>query len=131
MKLLMRIWVTALIIQPFLFVPLLSWSAVIIVPIEIAGSLPILILFWLIMKGLAHAPLSLARKSILLMLAAVLLSTLASLAVVLIVGALDPRTAEDYLPVIPAPLSALAALFIHHKQIRHFLSPDPETAEAF
>lgn len=128
MKITLRIWLTALIIQPILFCFVFLWAAIIIVPFEIAGSIPGILLFGIILEFLSKAGIPVTVKWVLLLMAALGLATLCSFGILLMVnGNQSTLVGDDYLFLIPAPTATLLALFIHYKTVHEYLQGNIET----
>lgn len=118
-----RIWTKALIIQPIIFCFFVLWGAVIIIPFEIAGSIPGIIVFGLIMRMLSVLKIPLDLKWVLLVLSGILLALACSYLIVLSLNSpSDIIGNEDAIFLIPAPIAATLAIFYNRSIVNEYLA---------
>lgn len=123
MKITLRIWLAALIIQPIIFLFIIGELAVFVIPVEILGSIPGLVLFWIALQIITALKMPVEVKWILLLLSAILCSFLCNY--IFMSGGSgsifdDPET---LLFTIPAPIAAIMGIIINGDSInRHLLN---------
>lgn len=130
MKVTLRIWLTALILQPIIFCFFLFWAAVFIIPFEIAGSIPGILVFGFVLKGLSITKMRLEVKWGILLLFGILLALGCSY---IFVGGFNGATFvsdEDYLLLIPAPLAAFLSIIINGSLVNAYIDTDKAESEA-
>ncbi|KAA5537126.1 hypothetical protein F0919_05495 [Taibaiella lutea] len=115
MNLTLRIWAISLVIQPICFGPL----APIIIPIELVGSIPGIIIFGIIVQILLKSDIPFSTKYLTLFISAGALGFLSSYLFLkcenMDIGASDN---EALLFSIPATIAALGAVAFSHKKAK-------------
>jgi hypothetical protein len=115
MELTFRIWAISLIIQPICFGPL----APVIIPIELLGSIPGIIIFWIIVRLLLKTAMPFSTKYMTLFISAGILGFLSSYLFLkyenMGIGASDN---EAMLFSLPATIAALGAVAFSYKKAK-------------
>lgn len=122
MKITLRIWLTALIIQPIIFAFYMQKDALIIIPFELIGSLPGIIVFGLMLNAVASMQLPLPVKWIWISLAALALATCCSL---IVVGVFDLPIRQSIGLMAPAPIAASMAILINAVALNKKMKNEP------
>jgi hypothetical protein len=113
MKVVFRVWLTALIIQPILFCFPMPWAALIIIPFELIGSLPGLLVFAIVVQILLKVKMPTALKWFFLLLTAAGTALLCSYWIAIVVDDAGTIQGDNMMLVLPAPLAALIAVVLH------------------
>lgn len=122
MSLTLRIWALSLIIQPICFGPL----GLFVIPIELVGSIPGIILFGLMVQLLSKANLSFATSYALLLIIAGILGFLSSYLFLNGDNGIVENNDEKLLFSLPALIAASLAVALSYKKAKKFFEPRHE-----
>ncbi len=136
MKTICRIWLIALIIQPILFsFAFASLGGLIIIPFELIGSIPGIIVFGLLMQLLIKSRIDIIFKWYIIIILAI---TTAFFASYFVYSFLDPApmklTVHDFLILSLAPASAVLSIIFNCKSVNEDLKNEAlreDATEAF
>jgi len=121
MKITLRIWLAALIIQPIIFLFIIGELAIFVVPVEILGSIPGLVLFWIAVQAITALKAPIGLKWILLLLSAITCAFLCNY--IFIAGGSGSifDDSESLLFTIPAPVAAVMGIVINGESVNRHL----------
>lgn len=111
MKAALHIWITALIIQPIIYIFIIGELAIFVVPVEIFGSIPGLVLFWIAMWAIATLKIKVEFKWALILLSAFLTALFCNY--LFFSGNGGILDSETLLMMMPAPVAAVMGVVIN------------------
>ena len=131
MKTSFRIWLGAILIQPLIFAVQMGIYAAVIIPIEIVGSIPGILIFTFFFNKVMTMRTSLSTKWLLVLLIGFITAALTMLSFLLLFAGIERMLDYDgILLLIPAPIAALISIAINAKAVNKDLKNEPDLPDA-